>query len=61
VIVDLTAVGFMDSSGLTVLFDEHHRLADRGSRLVIRGASPMAMKVMEITGLHAVFHFDTAI
>jgi anti-sigma B factor antagonist len=60
VIVDLTAVEFIDSSGLQVLVVAHRRLADRGSRLVIRGASPMAMTVMEITGLDEVFDFDTA-
>jgi anti-sigma B factor antagonist len=60
VIVDLTAVEFMDSSGLKVLVVAHRRLARRGSRLVIRGASPMTMAMMKITGLDAVFDFDTA-
>jgi anti-anti-sigma factor len=58
VIVDLTAVDFMDSSSLKVLVIAHRRLARRGSRLVIRGASPMAMAMMKVTGLDTVFDFD---
>jgi anti-anti-sigma factor len=50
----------VDSSGLKVLVVAHRRLARRGSRLVIGGASPMAMAVMEITGLDEVFDFDGA-
>jgi anti-sigma B factor antagonist len=58
VIVDLTAVDFMDSSGLQVLVIAHRRLARRGSRLVIRNASPTITALMKVTGLDAFFDFD---
>jgi anti-sigma B factor antagonist len=53
--VDLTAVGFMDSSGLGALMAVHHRLRDRQGRVTITGAAPPVRKILEITALDEVF------
>jgi anti-sigma B factor antagonist len=53
--VDLTAVGFMDSSGLGALMAVHHRLRDRDGRITITGAAPPVRKILEITALDEVF------
>ena len=53
--VDLTAVGFMDSSGLGALMAVHHRLRERDGRITITGAAPPVRKILEITALDEVF------
>jgi anti-sigma B factor antagonist len=53
--VDLSAVGFMDSSGLGALMAVHHRLCDREGRIMITGAAPPVRKILEITALDEVF------
>jgi anti-sigma B factor antagonist len=58
VVVDITNVDFVDSSGLHVFVAAHRLLARRGSRLIVRGASGMTMCLMEITGLDEVLSFD---
>lgn len=60
VIVDITDVEFMDSSGLKILVAAHRMLARRGSRLIIRGASAMVLRVMKITCLDELFNFDAS-
>jgi len=51
VIVDLPAVTFIDSSGLTTLADAHARMSSAGGRLAIDGVAPSIEKVFEITRL----------
>lgn len=53
--VDLTAVGFMDSSGLGALMAVHHRLRECDGRISITGAAPPVRKILEITALDEVF------
>jgi anti-anti-sigma factor len=61
VIVDLTDVGFLDSSGLAVLLQARQRIGGTdgdGLRLVV--SRPAILRVLEVTGLTAVFPvFDT--
>lgn len=54
-IVDLTALEFLDSTGLGVLIGAHRRTAERGGsfRLII-GDGPIA-RLLNITGLISVF------
>jgi anti-anti-sigma factor len=54
VTVDLTAVEFLDSSGLHCLVDLRREAADRGGRLTIRNPSRVAMRVLQIAGLGAI-------
>jgi anti-sigma B factor antagonist len=51
--VDLSAVTFMDSSGLRVLIAHHHARADETCRLKIVNPSLTVRRLLEITGLEA--------
>lgn len=54
VLVDLSEVEFMDSSGLGVLIGRHRELAESGGELrVIAGEA--AMKILRLTSLNTVF------
>lgn len=60
VVVDLTAVTFMDSTALGVLVGGHRRLGEAGSVLRLVVTEARVRKVLEITGLIDVFEiFDT--
>jgi anti-anti-sigma factor len=58
VVVDCSGLSFIDSSGLSVLLAEHKRLAQKGSRLVIRSPQPGPLRVLEITGLFEYFDVE---
>ena len=49
--VDLSAVDFLDSTGLRVLVDGHRRAAQRDGRLYVTGATEIVARVLAITGL----------
>jgi len=51
IVLDLTGVEFLDSSGLQVLVDAGSRLEARDGQLVIEGMSGAAQRILEITGL----------
>ena len=51
VVLDMTGVTFLDSSGLRVLVTAHDRLDTAGSRLVLRRPPSAVLRVLEITGL----------
>jgi anti-sigma B factor antagonist len=53
--VDLTDVGFMDSSGLSVLVSVMKRMEDADGRLAIVGTRDPVLKVFTVTGLDRVF------
>lgn len=60
VILDLTGVGYLDSSGLELLFDLHRRLASRRQelRLVVPPSSPVRRTIEVVrldrdVGIHA--------
>jgi anti-sigma B factor antagonist len=55
VVLDLSGVEFMDSSGLSVLVGAHRRLARLGGRLGIVGVSPIVARLLSVTGLHRIF------
>lgn len=50
IVVDLSRVRFMDSSGLDVLVDERRRLAEAGRTLVIQSASRPVRRLLELAG-----------
>jgi anti-sigma B factor antagonist len=54
-VVDLTEVGFMDSSGLSVLVSAMKRMGDADGRLAIVCTRDPVLKVFTITGLDRVF------
>ena len=51
VIADLTAVTFMDSSGVAVFVNALARAREAGAELAIAGPQPRVRRVLEITGL----------
>ncbi len=50
-VLDLSAVSFIDSVGLRTLIELSQRAEGDGRRLEIRGLQPQVRRVMEITGL----------
>jgi anti-sigma B factor antagonist len=60
VVLDLTDVTFIGSSGLGAITAAHHDLADRNRTLLLRGASPAIRKAFEITHLDRVVSFEVA-
>jgi anti-sigma B factor antagonist len=54
-VIDLTAVRFLASSGLAVLITAAHRAEDRGIKLRLVIASRAVRRPLEITGTAALF------
>ena len=50
VIIDLSDVFFIDSSGLRCLLGASRRAGDRGTTVVLRGVGPEVLRLLEITG-----------
>lgn len=55
VIVDLSGVRFIGSTGMGVLVEVHHRLADAGRRLVVHEPSDKIRRAFEIAGVDFLF------
>jgi anti-anti-sigma factor len=49
--IDLSGIGFLDSSGLSVIISAHHRMRERGGQLVLRNPSEIVQRLFEITQL----------
>jgi anti-anti-sigma factor len=60
VILDMAAVTFMDSSGISVLLGAHQRAVDLGHQLTVRSPSPQVTKVLAITGVDEVLTIEPA-
>jgi len=54
-VVDLSGVEYMDSTGLGTLVGLHKRLREAGGQVLIAGAQPRVRKIFDITGLTQVF------
>lgn len=57
-VIDLTDMTFVDSSGLSVLVGAYRRLRQRGGDLSLRHPSASTRKVFGITGLDKVLPID---
>lgn len=51
-IIDVTDVDFIDSAGLGMLISAQEKVAERGGRITIRGASGSVRRIMDLA------HFD---
>jgi anti-sigma B factor antagonist len=51
VVLDLSQVTFIDSSGLTVLVETHQRLGQNPEAFAVRAPSPPARRVLALSGL----------
>jgi anti-sigma B factor antagonist len=50
-IIDMSGVGFMDSTGIAALVRAHHLCDSHGAEIHLRGVSVRVYKVLDITGL----------
>ncbi len=57
-VLDLTDVTFIDSSGLRVLVEGHRRRVEAGSSLTLRTPSAAVQRLLEISGLAG--HLDVS-
>jgi anti-sigma B factor antagonist len=57
-VVDLGAVSFLDSTGLSVLIASLKRCEAAGGTLRVVSAEPNVRRVFEVTGLTDVFHME---
>jgi anti-sigma B factor antagonist len=55
VVLDLSGLQFLDSTGLGVLVGAQKRLTQANGELVLRSPRPGARKVFELTGLDQIF------
>lgn len=60
VVVDLTAVGFLDSSGLAVLAEAEQHCAAAGQRLQVRADNRAVLVPLRITGLDQLLSLEAA-
>ena len=58
IILDLSRLTFMDSSGLAVAINLHRMLRDSGRTLTIRRTPPQAMRVFHAAHLEKRIHFE---
>jgi len=58
-VVDLSALGFMDCSGLAVLVWAHQRLAEQARQLLITGAQPVVQRLIRLSGLDTYLRLST--
>jgi anti-anti-sigma factor len=54
-LIDLTAVSYMDSSGLAVLIEAFQRIQPQGGVLALCGLQPAVQDIFEIARLDQVF------
>jgi stage II sporulation protein AA (anti-sigma F factor antagonist) len=58
VVVDVGAVGFIDSSGLNAFVLGHREAEQAGGSLRLRRPSPMLRRLLEITALESILVID---
>ena len=59
VVVDLSEVSFMDSSGLHVLVDTHRRLLEQGGKVVLQEPGPVVDRLLHVSGFAPMFGIKT--
>jgi anti-sigma B factor antagonist len=61
-VVDMSGVGFCDSTGMNVLLAAQRRAREQGGDVQLAGPRPAVRKILQVTGLDSVFivHDDPA-
>jgi anti-sigma B factor antagonist len=59
VVLDLSGLTFIDSSGIAALVEAQHRLSEQGRELSVHGARHSALRVFEISGLVDFLHVQS--
>lgn len=57
-VLDLSALGFTDSSGIAVLLGLERRVRDAGGELTVINIPPQARRVFDAAGLSRVMRFE---
>lgn len=55
IVVDLTDVGFLDSTGVRVLLEGRERALAGGAVLTVRNPSPVVLRVLRVTSVAELF------
>lgn len=55
IVVDMSAVEFCDSTGMNVLLAAYRQASEQGGELALAAPRPSVRKILEVTGLEAVF------
>lgn len=55
-LLDLSQVAFVDSSGLGVILGRYRRLADRGRIMALTGVRPAVKAVLELAGIDSIMN-----
>ena len=58
-VLDLTGLGFIDSTGLGLLVHTLNLCESRGVALTLRGIPEGALRLLELTGMTALFTFES--
>ena len=59
-VVDLTDVSFIDSSGIEALCSARRRLVTQGGAVVLRNPTAIVMRALELTGVARLFRIEAA-
>jgi anti-sigma B factor antagonist len=57
-VLDLSDVSFVDSSGLRSLLSASQRASERSERVTLRGVRPEVLRLLEITGTDGLFDLE---
>lgn len=61
VVLDLSSLSFMDSTGIRILIRHHRQTAEQGGRLGLAAPQPIVAKALKITGLDQELHLYATI
>lgn len=53
-VLDMSKLTFMDSSGIGVVLGRYKKMKDRGGRLAVRGLSEKMDRILRLAGLYTV-------
>ena len=56
IVLDLSGLSFMDSTGIRILIRHHRQTEENGGRLGIAAPQPIVAKALKITGLDQELH-----
>jgi stage II sporulation protein AA (anti-sigma F factor antagonist) len=60
-VLDLSEVGFVDSSGLGVILGRYRRLEEQGRAIALTGVRPQVRSVLELAGVESIINITDAI
>lgn len=61
VVLDLSEVGFVDSSGLGVILGRYRKLSAQGRTISIAGVRPPVRAVLELAGIDSIMNISDSV